>query len=129
MNASSSVFLTALTAANILAMGLAEIPATGQAPTSQAASSSSTKTSILKTPWGRPDIQGTWSNTVVVPFERPREFGDRQFLTDAEHKKAVDELLERNKLPAPEIAERVAGRKRMSPVRSPITGSAISRRK
>ena len=38
---------------------------------------------------------------MVVPFERPKEFGDRQFLTDAEHKKAIDELIERNKLPGP----------------------------
>jgi hypothetical protein len=87
--------------ANILATGLAEMPAAGQAPTSQPASSSLAKTSILKTPWGRPDLQGTWSDMVVVPFERPKEFGERQFLTDAEHRKAIDELIERNKLPGP----------------------------
>jgi hypothetical protein len=39
-----------------------------------------------RTPWGDPDLQGTWSSEaeLSVPFERPREFGDRQFLTDAE---------------------------------------------
>jgi hypothetical protein len=39
-----------------------------------------------RTPWGDPDLQGTWSSEaeLSVPFERPREFGDRQFLTEAE---------------------------------------------
>ena len=101
IKANSSVFLAVLMSASILAMGLAEMSATGQAPSSQPASSSLAKTSILKTPRGRPDLQGTWNNTVVVPFERPKEFGDRQFLTDAEHKKAIDELIERIKLPGP----------------------------
>src|SRR5687767_3317949 len=39
-----------------------------------------------KTPWGEPDLQGTWSSEaeLSVPFERPREYGERQLLTDAE---------------------------------------------
>jgi hypothetical protein len=39
-----------------------------------------------RTPWGDPDLQGTWTSEseLSVPFERPREFGDRQLLTDAE---------------------------------------------
>jgi hypothetical protein len=39
-----------------------------------------------RTPWGDPDLQGTWSSEaeLSVPFERPREFGDRPYLTDAE---------------------------------------------
>src|SRR5687767_6159606 len=39
-----------------------------------------------KTPWGEPDLQGTWSSEaeLSVPFERPREYGERQTLTDAE---------------------------------------------
>jgi hypothetical protein len=41
-----------------------------------------------RTPWGDPDLQGTWSSEaeLSVPFERPREYGERQFLTDAEYK-------------------------------------------
>jgi hypothetical protein len=43
-------------------------------------------TAMPRTPWGDPDLQGTWSSEaeLSVPFERPREFGDRQILTDAE---------------------------------------------
>src|SRR4030095_1650839 len=40
------------------------------------------------TPWGEPDLQGTWTAEaeLSVPFERPREYGTRQVLTDAEFK-------------------------------------------
>jgi hypothetical protein len=39
-----------------------------------------------RTPWGDPDLQGTWSSEaeLSVPFERPPEFGERQMLTEAE---------------------------------------------
>ena len=43
-------------------------------------------TSTVKTPWGDPDLQGTWSSEAElgVPLERNPEFGQRQYLTDAE---------------------------------------------
>ena len=39
-----------------------------------------------RTPWGDPDLQGTWTSEaeLSVPFERPKEFGNRQLMTDAE---------------------------------------------
>ena len=76
--------------AMILAVSL---PATlaGQAP--------ARARTTLRTPWGAPDLQGIWSHPVVVPLERSREFGTREFLTPAEHAKAERELLERNKRP------------------------------
>jgi hypothetical protein len=39
-----------------------------------------------RTPWGDPDLSGTWTSEaeLTVPFERPAEFGTRQWLTDAE---------------------------------------------
>jgi hypothetical protein len=39
-----------------------------------------------RTPWGDPDLQGTWTSEaeLSVPFERPAAFGDRQRLTDEE---------------------------------------------
>ena len=42
---------------------------------------------IPRTPWGDPDLQGTWSAEaeLSVPFERPREYGTRLMLTDAEY--------------------------------------------
>ncbi|MGB6944492.1 MAG: hypothetical protein WBE37_18985 [Bryobacteraceae bacterium] len=45
-----------------------------------------------KTPWGTPDLQGTWTSddTWGVPFERPKKFGTRATLTE-------DELKDREK--------------------------------
>ena len=100
IRARSLLFLAALTAATVLAVGLADKTVIGQVP-----SSSSSTESTPKTPWGRPDLQGTWSNTTVVPFERAKEFGDRQFMTDSEYKKALDTLLERNNRPGRDSRE------------------------
>jgi hypothetical protein len=43
---------------------------------------------VPRTPWGDPDLQGIWPSThmVGVPFERPDQYGNRLFLTDAEFK-------------------------------------------
>jgi hypothetical protein len=42
---------------------------------------------VPKTPWGDPDLQGTFSSEaeLSVPFERQAQYGDRRFLTDAEY--------------------------------------------
>jgi len=39
-----------------------------------------------RTPWGEPDLQGTWTSQaeLSVPFERPAAFGTREKLTDEE---------------------------------------------
>src|ERR1700758_156824 len=34
------------------------------------------------TPWGDPDLQGIWSNSTITPIERPKELGEKEFLTD-----------------------------------------------
>lgn len=89
--ARSRAFLLALMAAAALAAVLAETNVIGQTrPAAPPAESA------LKTPWGAPDLQGTWSNTTVVPYERAKEFGNREFMTDAEYKTALNQLIERN---------------------------------
>ena len=37
-----------------------------------------------RTPWGDPDLQGTWDFTTITALERPAQFAGREFLTDAE---------------------------------------------
>jgi hypothetical protein len=37
-----------------------------------------------RTPDGRPDLQGIWTNATITPFERPASLRDRAFLTEAE---------------------------------------------
>jgi hypothetical protein len=41
---------------------------------------------VPKTPWGHPDLQGTWDYKTITPLERPQQYGDRQYLTEAEAK-------------------------------------------
>jgi len=38
----------------------------------------------LRTPWGDPDLQGSWSNATLTPLERPAEFAGKEFFTQAE---------------------------------------------
>ena len=37
-----------------------------------------------RTPWGEPDLQGTYSNRTITPFERPATVGGREFFTAEE---------------------------------------------
>jgi len=37
-----------------------------------------------RTSWGAPDIAGVYAEYTTAPLERPREFGEREFLTDEE---------------------------------------------
>jgi hypothetical protein len=39
-----------------------------------------------RTPWGDPDLQGTWDYRTITPLERAREFGTREFYTEEEKK-------------------------------------------
>ena len=39
---------------------------------------------IPQTPWGVPDLQGTWSLPTMTPLERPAGYEDRPRLTGAE---------------------------------------------
>jgi hypothetical protein len=60
-----------------------------------------------RTPWGDPDLQGTYTsdNSIGVPFERPTQFGERAQLTDEEYAAKVsanDEQIAKDQDPAPE---------------------------
>ena len=37
-----------------------------------------------RTPWGHPDLQGTYTNATQTPFERPEALSDKAFLTEEE---------------------------------------------
>ena len=57
-----------------------------------------------KTPWGEPDLQGIWpiNHLIAVPLERPKQYGDRLYLTDEEFARAQASLEARNKRLSPE---------------------------
>jgi len=53
--------------------------------------------SVPRTPDGRPDLQGVWANNGMTPLERPKQFGMRPTMTDAELadlKKKVQALMD-----------------------------------
>jgi len=51
-----------------------------------------------RTPWGDPDVQSEWTTEgeYGVPLERPAQFGTRQFLTDAEYTKRLEDVRSRD---------------------------------
>jgi hypothetical protein len=38
----------------------------------------------LRTSWGAPDLQGTWTGSTITPLERPREWADKAVLSPQE---------------------------------------------
>jgi len=52
------------------------------APTAVGQTQKTTKP--LRTPDGKPDLQGVWSDNTLTPLERPRKLGAKEFYTDAE---------------------------------------------
>ena len=46
--------------------------------------SADASSTVPRTPWGDPDLQGVWDYRSVTPLERPAAFGDREFLTEEE---------------------------------------------
>jgi len=52
-------------------------------------------TSVPRTPWGDPDLQGVWTNTTTTPLERPGSVSDRTVLTDEERAELDEEAARR----------------------------------
>ena len=66
---------------------LAAVPIAAQAPVATAKRRvAAAPWTPPKTPWGEPDLQGSWPTASLVgtPFERPVQFGEREYLTDEE---------------------------------------------
>jgi hypothetical protein len=64
----------------MLALSTARVE--GQSRPASAATSGNS--SLSRTSWGEPDLQGIWTREVETPLERPARYGDRQFFTDEE---------------------------------------------
>ena len=59
---------------------------------------------VPRTPWGHPDVQGTWDYKTITPLERAQQYGDRQFLTDEEVKTLEQRAAKRMDEPPPDEA-------------------------
>jgi len=67
-----------------------------------------------RTPWGDPDLHGEWTTEgeYGVPFERPAQYGARQFLTDEEYARRVQDVRVRDEqdlAPVDVLSGRVQG--------------------
>jgi hypothetical protein len=72
-HAARTAMLVSLTLAQTLAQGPSSPQTRGKA-----------SPSIARTPWGDPDLQGTWDFTTITSLERLPEFAGREFLTESE---------------------------------------------
>jgi hypothetical protein len=84
--------MTSAIAASVLAaMALTYLPGLTRVADAQA---NREGTWTARTPWGDPELQGEWTSEgeYGVPIERPAQYGTRQFLTDAEYKKRLDDV-------------------------------------
>jgi hypothetical protein len=71
-------------AAIALAASLTPGTVAGQTASAGAAAAAARETSVPRTPWGHPDLQGPWTNATITPFERPDEVQGREFFTEEE---------------------------------------------
>jgi hypothetical protein len=85
---------------------LVPVPSAGQAP---AALRPDSRMDVPRTPDGRPDLQGMWTNATLTPLERARTMGDRKFYTeqevrDLETRTATQRADANERAPTPSVA-------------------------
>ena len=56
---------------------------------------SGNETSVVRTPWGAPDLRGVWDYRTMTPLERSANFAAREFLSDEEAATYERQVLER----------------------------------
>ena len=65
-------------------------------------SSATAPAPALKTPWGEPDLQGIWTDEFDTPLQRPAQYADQEFFTEAQREELDKERTEvLNRAPAP----------------------------
>ena len=121
----------ALTCAFIMVGLLTSVNASAQSST--APSRRDTPQAVPRTPDGRPDLQGTWTNPyTATPLERPAQLADKAFFTEQEARDWENGAYQRllKALPAPELTGellwldewKVAESRRTSLIVDPPTG-------
>ena len=74
-------------AAAIVVVPLVAVPVASQTPPPAAKTTAAAKTTEgtkWRTPWGDPDLQGSWTNANTTPLQRPAKYAGREFLTPEE---------------------------------------------
>ncbi len=106
-----SVILPALLIGTLARLPLAAQPAPStSAPATSAPATSTTSSKTWRTPWGDPDLQGSWSNATTTALQRPAKYAGREFLTAAERaEQDTQTAIGTDKRAAPGTAEDVNG--------------------
>jgi hypothetical protein len=75
-------------------IGLVASAATVTLPAQGARRSDGSGFTTSRTPWGDPDFTGEWTSEgeYGVPLERPMQYGTRQFLSDEEYAKRLEDV-------------------------------------
>jgi hypothetical protein len=60
------------------------------------------------TPWGDPDLQGTWDFTTITPLQRPPELAGKEFLTESEAR-ALEKQINQQRVQTEEVSPGVLG--------------------
>jgi len=85
---SFTALVMAFVASAVMAVG-------AQSPAVPKGTSGKTASQVPRSPDGHPDFQGSWTTETYTPFERPAEFKDREFFTEAEAEAYAKRALER----------------------------------
>jgi len=109
--ARSSFWILAMVALVVAATASARLVAQIRATVAPAGTE---RTWSEQTPWGDPDLQGEWTSEgeYGVPMERPSQFGTRQFLTNEEYAKRLNDVRlrdERDLAPVDVLSGKVEG--------------------
>ena len=83
----------AIAAISVLVLASPDLKGQSGTAASQTRPAPSSK-AIPRTPDGKPDMQGNWTNQTFTPLERPAEFKDKRFFTAEEAKKFAERALE-----------------------------------
>ena len=54
------------------------------------------QTTVPRTAWGQPDLQGIWDFRTITPLQRPEELGEQELLTEEEAANLEQETIDRN---------------------------------
>ena len=85
---SGSMIMVTIAAAAVISVSIVATSAQGPV------GSATAPAPALKTPWGEPDLQGIWTDEFDTPLQRPAQYADQEFFTEAQREELDKERTE-----------------------------------